>query len=73
MSFTLPWAQIQTYLSLLKTHDTQLSMIVKLKDDGILDVGEVETKISKILIQFIDVITKILKDYNLIYSEGGQS
>jgi hypothetical protein len=41
-------------------------MIVKLKDDGILDVGEVETKISKILIQFIDVITKILKDNNLI-------
>ena len=66
MSSTLPWAQIQTYLSLLKTHDTQLSMIVKLKDDGILDVGEVETKISKILIQFIDVITEILKDYNLI-------
>ena len=66
MSSTLPWGQIQTYLSLLKSHDTQLSMIVKLKDDGILDVGEVETKISKILIQFIDVITKILKDYNLI-------
>ena len=66
MSSTLTWAQIQTYLSLLKTHDTQLSMIVKLKDDGILDVGEVETKISKILIQFIDVITKILKDYNVI-------
>ncbi len=66
MSSTLPWVQIQTYLSLLKTHDTQLSMIVKLKDDGILDVGEVETKISKILIQFIEVITKILKDYDLI-------
>jgi len=66
MSSTLPWGQIQTYLTLLKSHDTQLSMIVKLKDDGILDVGEVETKISKILIQFIDVITKILKDYNLI-------
>ena len=41
-------------------------MIVKLKDGGILDVSEVETKISKILIQFIEVITKILKEYNLI-------
>ncbi len=66
MNSTLPWAHIQTYLGLMKTHDTQLSMIVKLKDDGILDVSEVETKISKILIQFIEVVTKILKDHNLI-------
>ena len=41
-------------------------MIVKLKDDGILDVSEGETKITKTLVQFMDVITKILQDNNLV-------
>ena len=69
----LPWSHIQTYLTLLKTHDTQISMLTKLKDDGILDVNEVENKITKTLLQFIEAINKILRDSNVILSESEKS
>jgi hypothetical protein len=70
LATSLPWAHIQTYQGLLKNHDTQLSMIFKLKDDGILDQSEVETKVSKNLIQFNDSVTKTLRENNLISSES---
>ena len=57
----------------MKTHDSQISMIIKLKDDGILDVNEVEIKITKNLLQFIEAINKILRDSNVIQSENEKS
>ena len=48
-------------------------MIIKLKDDGILDVNEVEIKITKNLLQFIEAINKILRDSNVIQSENEKS
>ena len=50
----------------MKTHDSQISMINKLKDDGILEVEIADSKITKTLIQFNEAITKILKDNNII-------
>ena len=63
---SLPWSQIQTYLTFLKTHDTQISMLTKLKDDGILELNLVETKITKTLLEFIEAINKILRGSNVI-------
>ena len=48
-------------------------MLTKLKDDGILDVNEVENKITKTLLQFIEAINKILRDSNVILSESEKS
>jgi hypothetical protein len=48
-------------------------MLTKLKDDGILDVNEVEDKITKTLLQFIEAINKILRDSNVILSESEKS
>jgi hypothetical protein len=70
---SLPWSQIQTYLTLLRTHDTQISMLTKLKDDGILELNLVENKITKTLLEFIDAINKILRDSNVIQSENEKS
>ena len=48
-------------------------MLTKFKDDGILDVNEVEIKITKNLLEFIDAINKILRDSNVIRSESENS
>ena len=50
----------------MKTHDNQIVMLTKLKDEGILDISEVEIKITKSLIQFSETMNKILRDNNLI-------
>ncbi len=50
----------------MKTHDTQISMINKLKDDGILEVEIADNKVTKTLIQFNEAITKMLKYNNFI-------
>ena len=48
-------------------------MIIKLKDDGILELNLVENKITKTLLEFIDAINKILRDSNVIQSENEKS
>ena len=73
LATSLPWADIEKYQASLKYHDNQLSMIIKLKDDGILDLSEVETKASKNLIQFNESVTKTLREKNLISSESEKS
>ncbi len=62
----LPWAQIQIYIGILKTHETTIQELVNLKDKGVLEVDIVENKITKSLLQFIDDITKILRNNNII-------
>jgi hypothetical protein len=43
---SVPLSQIEAYLTFLKNHDTQLSMLTKLKDDSLLDVAEYEVKLT---------------------------
>ena len=57
----------------MKTHETQVSKLVSLKDDGFLDVTEVEMKITKALVQMHETISKLLKDNNVIVSESEKS
>ena len=70
---SLPWSQIQAYLTLLRTHDSQISQLINLKDAGILELNLVETKITKTLLDFVDAINKILRDSNVIQSENEKS
>lgn len=44
-----------------------------MKDAEILDVNEVENKITKTLVKFIDDINKILRDSKVILSESEQT
>ncbi len=44
-----------------------------MKDQGILEVEIVENKITKTLVQFVEDITKILRNNNAIMSESLQS
>jgi len=57
----------------MKTHETQVSKLVSLKDDGFLDVTEIEMKITKALVQMHETISKLLKDNNVIVSESEKS
>ena len=57
----------------MKTHETQVSKLVSLKDDGFLDVTEIEMKITKALVQMHETVNKLLKDNNVIVSEYEKS
>lgn len=48
-------------------------MLNNLKDEGILDIKDLEIKVTKSLIQFSENVNKVLKDNNLIYSDETNS
>jgi hypothetical protein len=70
---TVPWSQIQSYLIILKTHDSQIAKLISLKEEDLLEVDIVEAKITKVLIQMHDTIGKILKENNIILRESEHS
>ena len=47
---SLTWSLIQPYLTFLKTHDTQIAKLISLKDEGVLELPIVETKITNAMI-----------------------
>lgn len=63
---TLSWPLLQPYVSFLKLHDNQITQLINLKDQGVLDVSEIEVKITKLLVQMHDTVTKILNDNRII-------
>ena len=63
---SVPWTHIQIYLAFLKNHDAQIAKLVSLKDDDLLDVSEVEIKVTKVLVQMHDTVSKILRERNII-------
>jgi hypothetical protein len=70
---SLTWSLIQPYLTFLKTHDAQIAKLISLKDEGILEVSIVETKISMAIIQMHDAVVKILNENSIIKSESEKS
>ena len=63
---SVPLSQIEAYLTFLKNHDTQLSMLTKLKDDSLLDVAEYEVKLTWALLLMHETVDKLLKENNII-------
>jgi hypothetical protein len=63
---SLTWPQIQTYLTFLKNHDSQIAKLISLKDDGVLEISEIEVKITKLLFQMHDTVFKILNENGII-------
>ena len=63
---SVPLPQIEAYLTFLKNHDTQLSMLTKLKDDNLLDVAEYEVKLTWALLLMHETVDKLLKENNII-------
>jgi hypothetical protein len=63
---SLTWPQIQTYLTFLKNHDSQIAKLISLKDDGVLEISEIEVKITKLLVQMHDTVVKVLNENGII-------
>ena len=57
----------------MKTHDTQIAMLTKQKDDGLLDVAELEVQITWALVQMHETVDKLLKENNAILSDSEES
>ncbi len=63
---SLTWSLIQPYLTFLKNHDSQIAKLISLKDDGVLELPIVETKITAAIIQIHDTVVKILNENRII-------
>ncbi len=63
---SLTWSLIQPYLTFLKSHDNQIAKLISLKDDGILELAIVETKITAVIIQMHDTVFKVLNENSII-------
>jgi hypothetical protein len=50
----------------MKTHDAQIAKLISLKDDGVLEVPIVETKITMAIIQMHDAVVKILNENSIV-------
>lgn len=70
---SLTWSLIQSYLTFLKNHENQIAKLISLKDDGILELPIVETKITGVIIQMHDTVVQILKENSMIQSESEKS
>ncbi len=72
-SKSLSFSLIEPYLTFLKNHDDQITKLISLKDDGVLDLPIVETKITAAIIQMHDTVVKILNENSIIQSESEKS
>ena len=63
---SLTWSLIQPYLTFLKTYEAQIAKLISLKDDGILEVSIIETKLTSAIIQMHDTVSKILNENSII-------
>jgi hypothetical protein len=63
---SLTWSLIQPYLTFLKTYEAQIAKLISLKDDGILEVSIIETKLTSAIIQMHDTVAKILNENSII-------
>ena len=57
----------------MKTHDTQISSLINLKDGGLLGVPELSQSITRALVQMHETVSKLLKDNNIISIQNEKS
>ena len=63
---SVPWLQMEEYLNLYKN---KVHPYVTLKNSGEMKVHKVETKLPKLLFELHGLLTKILKDNNILPNE----
>ena len=62
----VPWSQMEEYL---ETHKKTIVAFIDLKDRKILKVPDIEASLPNSFYQLHEVITKILKDNNILAKE----
>ena len=63
---SVPWDSIQKYIADIKNNQEVIGRIIKLKDDGVLEVSEVEAKVTGPMFQMYELLRQILKDNNVL-------
>ena len=59
----VPWAQLEKYLGV---HQVAIATFVDLQKHNLMEVAEVEAKLPKSFLHLHEVITKILKDNDIL-------
>ena len=63
---TVPWSHMEQYLV---THQQTVAALVDLKNRKVLEVPQIEAALPNSFVQLHQVITKILKDNDIISNE----
>ena len=63
---SVPWDSIQKCITMMQSNLATIGRIITLKDEGLLEIPEVEIKVIKPMLQMHDLIHQILKDNNII-------
>ena len=59
-----------TFLTFLKTHETDIASLVRQKDQGEVEVFEIEANITKVIVQMHDTVVKILNENKITEKEN---
>jgi hypothetical protein len=59
----VPWAHLEKYL---ETHQVAIATYLDLKKNNLMDAPDIEARLPRSFIQLHEVITKILKDNNIL-------
>ncbi len=57
----------------MKTYEGQIAQLISLKDEGVLEESAIETKITFIIIEIHDTVTRLLNENSIIKSESDKS
>jgi hypothetical protein len=66
---TVPWPQLQAYSVFLDKHHISITRFMKLKDEGHLDVEDLERKTPLPILQMYDTVSKIVTDNGIVKQE----
>ncbi len=59
---TIPFEQIKTYYVSLKKHEKQIAGLIKYKEEGVLEIEDLEKRSPQLIFQIYEIITKIVMD-----------
>jgi hypothetical protein len=63
---SLSWPLIQPYLTFLKSHQDDIEMVTKLKENGKLKIPAAEESLTQAIVEMHDTVVKILGENKVI-------
>ena len=63
---TIPIEQIQAYQVSLEKHDKQISNLITMKNEGVLEIEDLEKRSPQLIFHFYEIITKVVTENGLV-------
>ena len=56
---TIPFEQIKAYHASLEKHEKQIAGLIKYKEEGVLEIEDLEKRSPQLIFQIYEIITKV--------------